>query len=39
MIVKEIGINSDIPVTDEIVLPSEVLKEMIRKSNYHFIII
>jgi hypothetical protein len=37
MIVKEIGINSDIPITDEVVLPSEVLKEMIRKSTYHFI--
>ena len=36
MIVKEIGINSDIPITNE-VLPSEVLKEMIRKSTYHFI--
>lgn len=33
----EIKINADIEVPKDIVLPSEVLKEMIRKSRYHFI--
>ncbi|MGF7118895.1 4Fe-4S binding protein [Methanobacterium oryzae] len=33
----EIKINADIEVPKDIVLPSEVLKEMIRKSRYHFL--
>jgi len=37
LIVKEIEINSDIPVTEDCVLPGEVLKVMIRRSTYHFI--
>jgi len=35
--VKEIEINSEIPVTEDSVLPNEVLKKMIRRSKYHFI--
>lgn len=34
---EEIEINADIGVPEDVVLPSEVLKEMIRKSRYHFI--
>lgn len=34
---EEIGINTDIEVPENTVLPSEVLKEMIRKSRYHFL--
>ncbi len=34
---KEIEINSDIPLIEDSVLPSDVLKEMIRRSTYHFI--
>jgi ferredoxin len=33
----EIHINQDIPVNQNIVLPSEVLKEIIKSSKYHFI--
>lgn len=33
----EIKINVDIEVPNDVVLPSEVLKEMIRKSRYHFL--
>jgi ferredoxin len=34
---ENIEINRDIPVSKDIVLPSEVLKEMINRSCYHFI--
>ena len=37
LMVKEIEINSEIPVTEDSVLPNEVLKKMIRRSKYHFI--
>ncbi len=35
--IKEIEINEDIEVPDDAVLPSNVLKEMIKRSKYHFI--
>jgi hypothetical protein len=34
---RDIQINQDIPVTPNVVLPSEVLREFIQRSNYHFI--
>jgi ferredoxin len=34
---ENIEINRDIPVSKDFVLPSEVLKEMINRSSYHFI--
>ena len=34
---EEIEINADIEVPKDTILPSEVLKEMIRKSRYHFV--
>lgn len=38
LMIKEIEINKDIPLTrEDTLLPSEILKEMIRKSKYHFI--
>lgn len=35
--IEEIKINTDIEVPKDVVLPSEVLKEMIKKSRYHFL--
>lgn len=35
--IKEVEINKHIDVPEDIELPSQVLKEMIRKSKYHFI--
>jgi ferredoxin len=35
--IKDIQVNKDIPVTPNVVLPSEVLREVIKRSNYHFI--
>lgn len=35
--IQEIKINTDIEVPKDTILPSQVLKEMIRKSKYHFI--
>ena len=35
--IQEVAINSTIPVSDDFILPSEVLKVMIKKSRYHFI--
>ncbi|WP_414468583.1 4Fe-4S binding protein [Methanobacterium sp. ACI-7] len=35
--IQEIKINTDIEVPKDTMLPSQVLKEMIRKSKYHFI--
>ncbi|MGZ7069684.1 MAG: indolepyruvate ferredoxin oxidoreductase subunit alpha [Methanobacterium sp.] len=34
---EEIEINTDIEIPENTILPSQVLKEMIRKSRYHFI--
>ena len=34
---RDIQINQDIPITPNVVLPSEVLREFIQRSNYHFI--
>lgn len=34
---EEIEVNTDIEIPKDIILPSEVLKEMIKKSRYHFI--
>ena len=34
---RNIQINQDIPITPNVVLPSEVLREFIQRSNYHFI--
>ena len=34
---RSIRINKDIPFTSNVVLPSEVLREVIKRSNYHFI--
>ena len=35
--VKDIQINKDIPFTPNVVLPSEVLRDVIKRSNYHFV--
>ena len=35
--IKDITINKDIPFTPNVVLPSEVLREVVKGSNYHFI--
>lgn len=35
--VKDIEINADIPISEDTVLPNEVIKEMIRRSTHHFI--
>ena len=35
--IHEVAINSTIPVSDDTILPSEVLKVMIKRSKYHFI--
>lgn len=34
---EEIEVNADIEIPKDLILPSEVLKEMIKKSRYHFI--
>ena len=34
---KDIKINADIPVSEDTILPNEVLKEMIKRSAHHFV--